>query len=184
MICMFRIYYTSPMTSSEINGQSPASLSSLLEAESGSLNTLIKKAKLLVGLQEYMRVALGPPLGQHLAVANLSAGNLTLYSDSPAWAARLRFKIPDMYRIAENYGFGNLKSVRIKVIRVDSARSTPKASLFLSGQAAAQVLRTASSIDDERLRESLERLGTHNRPTSHETPHPSGSRQRLHERNR
>jgi len=155
------------MTISEIHNPPTASLSNLLEAETGSLSALIKKAKLLVGLQDYMRVALGPPLGQHLAVANLSAGNLTLYSDSPAWAARLRFKIPDMYRIAENYGFGNLKSVRIKVIRVDRDQLTPKSSLFLSGHAAALVLRAASSLEDVRLRESLKRLGTHNRPPPH-----------------
>lgn len=171
------------MTRSETHDQTSASLSKLLESDSGSLNALIKKAKLLVGLQDYMRIALGPPLGQHLAVANLSAGNLTLYSDSPAWAARLRFKIPDMYRIAENYGFGNLKSVRIKVILVDGARSTPKSSLFLSGQAAALVLRTASSIEDGRLRESLKRLGTHSGPPPPETPQTSSSRQGLHERN-
>ena len=145
----------------DLTGNRAAFITTFLQDDSGTLNTLYKKALVLARLQGHLRSALGPPLGLHVSVANLVGETLTLYSDSPAWAARLRFRIPDMYRIAENYGFGNLKSIRIKVIRIDSALSPQKAKPVLSEKSAALLLNSAESIRDERLRHSLVRLGLH-----------------------
>ena len=57
---------------------------------------------------------LTPPLDNHCLHASLDEGKLTLVTDSPAWASRLRFFAPDLIS-ALGLGLGRIEECRIRV---------------------------------------------------------------------
>ncbi len=61
-----------------------------------------------------VRDKLTPPLDNHCLHASLDEGKLTLVTDSPAWASRLRFFAPDLIS-ALGLGLGRIEECRIRV---------------------------------------------------------------------
>ena len=59
----------------------------------GALLALVDRQRQL--LQD-VRARLSPPLDAHCLYATLEEGKLTLITDSPAWASRLRFQAPEL----------------------------------------------------------------------------------------
>lgn len=70
----------------------------------------------IIDLQDSIRKRLGSPLNAHLHVANFNTDTLIIFTDSAAWAAKLRFHTADILDIARNKaGLDNLKSVRVRI---------------------------------------------------------------------
>ena len=120
------------------------------------------RASQIARLQQKLRLKLDPVLSTHLLVANFNSDVLTIHTDSPAWAARLRFKMPDILDIAkETCGLRDLHSVRVKVVIPERDSSCATKAMSLSDETVQMMLKTADSITDNNLRRALIRLSKH-----------------------
>lgn len=140
----------------------PASITEILKQSTDSCSVLLSKISQIHELQNKLRNHVGRPLSEHLNVANYSDDSLTLHTDSPAWASRLRFKIQTILEYARTEcGLENLKSVRVKVVlmnpNIDRTRPAPR----VSKQTANLIEDTAKSIDDQDLKSALIKLSKH-----------------------
>lgn len=140
----------------------PSTLNNLFSGGSGVLSTLHQRISYLSACQDKLRSELGQPLSEHLNVANISRDTLTLHTDNPAWASRLRFNIRTILKIArQSCGLNELKSVRIKVVIQNSDKKPYKRSLTVSENTAKMIDEATESINDQKLRTSLLNLSKH-----------------------
>ena len=138
------------------------SIRSLLHNNSEILSALCYRASQISRLQKKLCLKLDPVLSAHLLVANFNSDALTIHTDSPAWAARLRFKIPDILDIAkETCGLRDLHSVRVKVVIPVRDSSCATKAMSLSDETVQMMLKTADSITNDNLRRALIRLSKH-----------------------
>lgn len=134
-------------------------LNTLVNHQSGTLSPLFSRAVLLLKLQRKIRAELEPPLSEHLYVANLTDRIMTLYTDSPAWAAKLRYNISSILDIARTVcGLSELRSIRVKVILQETGNPDTNRKIELSDQSKRLIIDTAESADDPCLRSALIRL--------------------------
>ena len=76
-----------------MSNSGPKSLSELIFAPGGPLHELAVRAARRSDLAGFLRAGLPPELGAHVVAGNLRPdGTLVVVTDSPAWAARLRFE--------------------------------------------------------------------------------------------
>ena len=84
----------------------------------GALLALIDRRHQLL---QAIRARLSPPLDAHCLYATLEEGKLTLVTDSPAWASRLRFQAPEL--TAELVStHGEIEACRVRVHPLAVAR--------------------------------------------------------------
>lgn len=144
------------------NAREPLIISDLLSCHCGGLAPLYNKAKELARIQQLIRSELPFPLRDHLFVAGCDDRCLLLLTDGPAWAARLRFQIPNVLALARRKcGLSSVQAVRIRV-SVFLSLSAPSAKQpKLSASAAEALKRSAESLSDPGLRDCLLRLSRH-----------------------
>ena len=135
------------------------SFATLVNNRSDILPPLLNRAAQLSNLQQKLRNELEPPLSEHLFVANFNNAIMTLYTDSPAWAAKLRYNISSILKIAQTRcGLADLRSVRIKVILPENRITDTKRKIELSDQSKRLILNAAETTKDPLLRSTLFRL--------------------------
>lgn len=100
-----------------------------------------------------------PHLGSHCRVAALEQDVLTLHTDSPAWAAKLRFLTADILKIIRDSStFGSVSTIRVKA-RPPETKPQPAAPAAKMSPHTTRLLRDiAETIEDPELRASLLRL--------------------------
>lgn len=139
----------------------PVSISSLANTQSEILKALFARTAQITALQQKIQNELDPPLREHLFVADFDSSALTLYTDSPAWAAKLRYNIPVITRIAQvSCGLTELRSVRIKVVLPETDTTSTKRKIKLSDQTKQLIRETIESTKDPQLRSALLRLSS------------------------
>lgn len=143
---------------------SAADISSMLAAADTPGRDLYHQALRLLGLQKRLAGMLGSPLDRHIAVAGAGAGILTVRADSSAWAARLRFKLPELLAGLPDGPDG----ITIQTIRIRVRPAAPPPGPSGTGERpaispeSARLLETvADSISDPDLSECLLRLSRH-----------------------
>lgn len=136
----------------------PHSLQDILTSSSGIAH-LVHRAAALKSLQERLLNQLAAPLSDHVTVANYDDQVLIIQTDSPAWAARLRFHIPELLKLAqEKCGLPSIQTIRIKVDATRREREPLSRAVTLPAEASNILRECAQSIDDPALRDSLLRL--------------------------
>jgi hypothetical protein len=112
-----------------------------------------------IRLQRRVRRALEVDLRPHCLHATLEAGRLTLVSDSPVWASRLRFAAPGLLAALEGDGPA-VQEVRVRVAPPAAVPSVParRPAVTLSPRAVAHLLVAAEAMDDPDLAAALRRL--------------------------
>jgi len=120
---------------------------------------VIERARKLQRLEQTVLQLLPKNLSAHCKVQNLKSEILILTTGSPAWAARLRFAVPDLIKQLECQFSLTLRNIQIKIepetieIQLLNKRK-PKLSLA-SGCLLAQ---TAHSVNHPALQAALYRL--------------------------
>ena len=120
------------------------------------LDTIERNASLLRDI----RRALPAPLDEHCLHASLDAGVLTLVTDSPAWASRLRFFAPELERNPDSHS-SPVVSCRIRIqpqALTPSPQSGREAGYKLSRRTADHLIEAAQGIEDAGLAAALRRL--------------------------
>ncbi|HHH43680.1 MAG TPA: DUF721 domain-containing protein [Gammaproteobacteria bacterium] len=120
---------------------------------------LIERTRRLQQLEQAVQQLLPENLSAHCTVLNLKSEILVLTAPSPAWAARLRFVIPDLIKQLQCQLGLTVRTVQVKIApeRVENQPVTshrPRLSLA-SGTLLAQ---TAHSVKHPALQEALYRL--------------------------
>ena len=153
-------------------------ISDVLSADA-ALTAVREHARRLAALQHTLRQRLDTPLNQHVIVADFDAEKLVLHTDSPVWAAKLRFKIPDILQIIQKHGkISTLRAVRVKVVvtgaggdgggKMDTEKSleNPRkhAIMPLSAENARHLRQLARATEDPALAAAMTRLAGHARP--------------------
>lgn len=139
----------------------PATVNRIL-ARGTSVPALYEQALRLIELQKQLRSLLPPPLGDHVTVGNCRNGILTVYADSAAWAARLRFEVPGLLnRLNETSPDAGIRTLRTRIRPPDPVAAPAAGKPLLSAASARLLQDVAESIDDPGLRESLLRLSRH-----------------------
>ncbi len=139
--------------------KSSQAIQSLLADENSVFATLYKHSSDLQIFQEKLKTKLPPPLCDHFILANIDRTTLTVHTDSPAWAAKLRFLTPDILSHAQKLCSPiSPKTIRIKVVLPNNDSKKTKRKAYLSTKNAKLILDTANSITDPVLRDALTRL--------------------------
>ena len=135
----------------------PLPFHSLLERNNSELNNLCQHSVFLVNLENKLLTFLKSPLNNHCKVANYSNETIILLSDSPAWAAKLRYCTPAILSYLQTEcQLSSLKTIRIKVNPPASSKhSTQVRRLILSPTSAEFISQVANNMTDEKLRYSL-----------------------------
>jgi hypothetical protein len=127
------------------------------------LASLYKRSLAIIELQESIRLELGPPLNQHLYVANFSPDTIIIFTDSPAWASKLRFHTAGILGIAKNkLGFKDLETVRIRINPMLITATRSEKAITMSPVTTQLLRRVAENINDTKLRTSLFQLSKNN----------------------
>jgi hypothetical protein len=126
------------------------------------ISRLILHSYSLLRFQSIMRSKLNSPESEHIYLASVSEDTAILYTDSPAWASKLRFKTQQLIDIFRNIpNFPKIKTIRIKVsptLYIEQEENiptnlTPKTSKFLE--------EIADNMNDPELKSALLRLSKH-----------------------
>jgi hypothetical protein len=124
-----------------------------------SLAHLYSRSLEIIKLQDAIRNSVGQPLSHHLYLADLYSDSLLLYTDSPAWAAKLRFSTSEILSIIKLIpGYQNVDTLRVK-INPSLCKDLPKESrLAISSSTAQHLEKIAENINDNELQASLLKL--------------------------
>lgn len=127
-----------------------------------NLGRLIQHGDRLRELESRLTAHLEPPLNQHCQIANYANNTLTLHTDSPTWAAKLRFITPDILNfMRNNCSLSEIKTVRIRIMIPDTKTANTAKHLTLSPSTADHIKEVALSVTDDGLRHSLLKLSKH-----------------------
>lgn len=145
-----------------IDKSRPRNIQDIAFGNNDVLANLYNHSLEILKVQESLRLVLGPALAPHLYVANVVADTITIYTDSQAWATKLRFQTSEIIRTAKKTtGFNGLLSVRIKVSpALIPSPSVPEltGSFFLSPSTARLLANVAETIDDPALQTAILKL--------------------------
>jgi hypothetical protein len=125
-------------------------------AAAGLLEGVDRDARLL----EAVRCALAPVLQPHCLHAALEGGRLSLVTDGPVWASRLRFATPELLAGLRGQGLvADEARVRVAPARGPALRTAAKgAHLALSRGTIAHLREAAAEMEDPDLAAALLRL--------------------------
>lgn len=128
----------------------------------GRLAPLMRTARLIEGLQHYLRQQLPAELGKHLFVGGFHQGRLTLITDRAVWLTRLRYEQPRLLELTRQYpGLETVTGFDLKVRPVRPAKAPLRQPRHLPTKAANELSSCANDVDDPGLRDALRRLAAH-----------------------
>lgn len=124
-----------------------------------TLADLFSQSREIVKLQYELRNKLGKPVSEHVYLASINPEVLTLYTDTAAWAARLRFDTNNILAFIKTLpGYDRVISVRIKIDPSLVPSEQKGNSKQLSSLSAQHLEKVAETIDDPELQSSLLKL--------------------------
>lgn len=139
-------------------------IATLLTDGEGNARRLYDHARHLIEIQSVLKTILPAPINQHITVANLNEDALILHVDSAAWAARLRFHIPEILsRLNTRHTGKRIKTITPRIIpnpghKPDAGKTKH---VSISAQTARFLQNVAASIDDPELRDTFLKLSRH-----------------------
>ncbi len=140
----------------------PRSIAKIIEQVgiSGHLS-LTAQVRQLAAIDRQVKACLPADLAKHCQVAGYGNGSLRLATDSPAWAARLRFQALQLVKQLTNQGMAGLHSVQVRIIPQAIKPKLPSRKPHLATENAQLLEQTAKTIDDPGLAQALRRLARH-----------------------
>ncbi len=154
------------MTSSSIK------IHDLLAKSETTVGKLIKQAKSIENLKASFSQMLEPELAEHCQMGCYHLGILTIFTDSAAWATRLRYQAPTILsKLRESVQWAGCCSIQVKVETHRHQIKTPevtapshpplKLPVINAAQLQALIDTLKNQPESERLVHSLERIIQH-----------------------
>lgn len=140
----------------------PRSIANIIEQVGISgHSSLTAQVRQLAVIERQVRACLPADLAEHCQVAGIGDGCLRLATDSPAWAARLRFQGPRLLKQLTHQGLTALRTVQVRIIPLAAKPAPPSRKPHLANENAQLLEQTAKAIDDPGLAQALRRLARH-----------------------
>lgn len=139
---------------------SPTKLGTIV-TQNSTLRQLIRQALVNKDLEKRFKTYLDEPFRQHVQLVALRTGSLILNVDSSAWAAKLRYLVPDLLRLLNtDAAFPSVQTIRVKVAVSDRSQSAPKTKRVnpISGSSAVSLQHCADQVNDPALKDALLKL--------------------------
>ncbi len=117
----------------------------------------------LSDINQALQIALDKTLAKHCRIANFHQGRLVIETDSPAWATKLRFSIPDLReKLRKDPQFANLKHIEYYVNPENTPKPAAKVKrkngMKMSPHSASLLHTIAEGISDNKLSKILHKL--------------------------
>lgn len=91
-----------------------------------TLARLTRHAGRLRRATELLHACLGAPADAHCVVANVRDDVMVIHTDSPAWAAKLRFQVGTLLRqFKQQEDFAALRTIHVKAFPANVAAAQP-----------------------------------------------------------
>ncbi|MGQ0592833.1 MAG: DciA family protein [Gammaproteobacteria bacterium] len=142
----------------------PIAIGELVRAATGGGDAPVLPELLdLKRLDAVIQAAMPEELRAHWRIGRLTGGTLTLFADSPVWAARLRYLAPGLIeRLAGRPGAVAVRGIRVKVLVIDAVTpSCKRATTAISRPVSDYLRQAAEGFGDARLRAALLNLSRH-----------------------
>ena len=95
--------------------QSAIRLTEILSNPDSSLGSVLKRASMLLQLQQLLAGSVDPSLAARFQVANIRDNRLILLVPTAALATRLRMQTPQLLQILHQAGFRKLREIETRV---------------------------------------------------------------------
>lgn len=139
---------------------SPKSLAHFLQQRSDHLSLLLSHIRLLRQITSVIRSVLPEPLSLHCHAANIDGDTIVIGCDSPAWAAKLRYLLPQLLPpLKEHHQVPTFRQIRIRVQPADQGETGAVVrQASMAEHSAALIASVAHDITDPDLKAALLRL--------------------------
>jgi hypothetical protein len=128
-------------------------------ASSKRLRQLKEQTDRLRKLDDRFKRHLKPPLSEHATLATISDGCLVVHIDGPAWAARLRYKIPEILAaLKEDKHFEPVRSIRIRSLSKECAPTPVPRRHYADLNSVSDLKAATDTIANVEVRNALLRL--------------------------
>ncbi len=87
----------------------------ILSDHGSSFGSLLRRASLLMQLEQLLAGFLDPGLATHFQVAALKENRLTLITPSASWATSLRMQVPQLLKSLQRAGYPEINHIDIRV---------------------------------------------------------------------
>lgn len=134
--------------------------------QTGSVSELLAHARRLHALSALLHRCLTPELAPHARLLRWEEGQLTVQTDSAAWATRLRYLAPQLLRCLQQLPpFAEARRIEIHIAPVGTPAATKKPQpAHLSPDSAYLIEVYAATVTDPHLRAALQRLARRGKP--------------------
>jgi hypothetical protein len=105
------------------SGKNSLRVADVLGDRGNSFGKLLKKASLMMQVQELLRGFLEPGLRDRFQVAAIRQNELVLVTPSAAWATQLRMRAPQVLESLRQSGFPDIESVIVRVAPLAGPKS-------------------------------------------------------------
>ena len=143
----------------------PVPVANLLTLKNRQISSVITGANRLIQIKIIASQALDEQVADHLAVAKMENGVLTLIADSPVWATRIRYMQNEIINRLKNYAITkSIFKISVKVRPFSHSYQQKKRQqnqLYLSQSSADKMLETIKTISDPELKSALLRITKH-----------------------
>lgn len=150
-------------------GIGPVAIGEIVKSATGGRDAAVFPELLLLRrLDAVIQAAMPDELRAHWRIGRLTAGTLTLFAESPVWAARLRYLVPGLIeRLAGRPGAAAVRAIRVRVLVtgapsvVTGTPSVKRTGPAISRTVSDYLCQAADSCGDARLRTVLLDLSRH-----------------------
>jgi hypothetical protein len=113
-------------------------------------------------MTDHVRSLVASPENLHIQCVTPSKSGVVVWTDSGAWASRLRFVVPTLVgRLPRVDGFESVEQVTVKVAQPDDRPAPARRRIPLSMESAETLWSSAAHIADEDLAAALRRIASH-----------------------
>lgn len=112
-----------------------------------------------IELQKSIINQLDPSIRDHIYVAGIKENTLVIFSDSPAWAAKVRYSTAKIINTLQQHPrFKSIKTIRIRTDPSLLKHATTSTKSVLSAASSRHLEQAAGAVNDPALRFSLLKL--------------------------
>jgi hypothetical protein len=91
----------------------PQTVNKIINQPEGDIKSLLDQLTKIKTLNNSLQQFLDPIFLPHCKVVNIRKGTLVVAVDSPVWANKLRFQLPDLISYFRSHGFISLANIDI-----------------------------------------------------------------------
>ena len=139
----------------------PSPVTGLLRKPGFPAEGVLQRGRFLLKLDHLLRSILDHESSLHCRVGNVRDGLLILYTDSAAWATRLRYQTPALLQQLQTHkGLQGLQKIELRVLP-EEKKLEKNQRVEMSSAAASCLSACADTVAGEDLRKALQRLASH-----------------------